>query len=137
LYRVTALVAQPKSQQVCITLCVSWKDGGNTLNIRRLIHFKRSAYDTGPFATVLAAQSDDDDGSVSILDPFTQYKTANGTPWYATLLRAPTRQGFDVGFCLSLQTFLVKYSLNSLRLLLTSSLEVGRDDLWVQRLLCC
>jgi len=82
-----------------------------------------AVYDTGPFATVLAAQSDDDDGSVSILDTLSLIKRLTVHPWYATYYGAPTRQwGFDVGFCLSLQTFLVKYSLNSLRLLLTSSL---------------
>jgi len=64
-----------------------------------------AVYDTGPFATVLAAQSDDDDGSVSILDTLSlniKRLTVHLVRYLTTVHR---QWGFDVGILSQSQTF--------------------------------
>lgn len=112
-----------------------------TLNIRgSFIQFKRSAYATGPFATVLAGKSSANDGSLSILGySFTRYATGNGTP-AGTLpyYGAPARQwGFDVAILSqSPDLFAQKFTQQPTNPPDEFFRQVDRNDSWIETLLC-
>ncbi|MUL36940.1 hormogonium polysaccharide biosynthesis protein HpsA [Gloeocapsopsis dulcis] len=112
-----------------------------TLNIKgSFIQFKRSAYATAPFATVLASKSSANDGSLSIFgySP-TRYKVANGTPT-GTLpyYKAPTRQwGFDVAILFqSPDLFAQKFTQQPTSPPDEFFRQVDRNDSWIETLLC-
>jgi len=89
---VWAAHGQPKSQQVCITLCVSWKMG--VIHLTGLCSFKAQCL-TQDRSQLFFARSDDD-GSVH-LDTLSPIKRLTVHPWYATPLHV-TISGFDVDF---------------------------------------
>ncbi|AFZ31391.1 hypothetical protein Glo7428_2896 [Gloeocapsa sp. PCC 7428] len=112
-----------------------------TLNIKgSFIQFKRSAYATAPFATVLVGKSTANDGSLSIFgySP-TRYKVQNGTPT-GTLpyYKAPTRQwGFDVAILSqSPDLFAQKFTQQPTNPPDEFFRQVDRNDSWVETLLC-
>jgi hypothetical protein len=112
-----------------------------TLNIKgSFMQFRRSAYATGPFATVLRDKATDNNGSLSIFGySFTQYKTSNGTP-AGTLpyYDAPTRQwGYDVGLLSQpLDKFAQRFTQQQTSPPDEFFREISQDDSWVQTLLC-
>lgn len=113
---------------------------GRTINVKgSFIQFKQSAYATAPFTSVLAANTNLNDGSLSIFGyPFTKYNAGgmpSGTlPYYA----AATRQwGFDVGILSqSPDLFGQRFTQQPTAPADEFFREVSRDDVWVQRLLC-
>ncbi len=118
-----------------VRLLENWDD--RTLNIKgSFIQFKRSAYATGPFATVLVDKSNANDGTLSIFGyDVTQYRTDKGIlPYY----KAPNRQwSYDVGLLSqSPDLFAQKYTQQPVNPADEFFREVSRDDPWVETLLC-
>jgi hypothetical protein len=113
-----------------VRLLENWED--RTLNIKgSFIQFKRSAYATGPFATILAGNSNANDGTLSIFgSDVTQYNT----PYY----KDPNRQwSFDVGLLSqSPDLFAQKFTQQSVNPADEFFREVSRDDPWIETLLC-
>ncbi|WP_439566306.1 hormogonium polysaccharide biosynthesis protein HpsA [Gloeocapsopsis crepidinum] len=113
-----------------------------TLNIRgSFIQFKRTAYATAPFATVLVSKSGANDGSLSIFGYIpTVYKVQNGTPVNGTLpyYKAPTWQwGFDVAILSqSPDLFAQKFTQQPTNPPDEFFRQVDRNDSWIETLLC-
>ena len=110
-----------------------WAD--KPLNIKgSFMQLRRSAYATAPFANVLSAKKSANDGSLSIFRySSTSYK-GSSIGYYTP----PTRQwGFDVGLLSqSPDLFAQKFTLPPTTPPEEFFRQVGRDDQWVQNLLC-
>ena len=124
-----------------VRLLENWRD--KTLTIKgSFIQFKRSAYATAPFATILsntANTSANATNNLSLFDyPFNTYKTNDnqlgGIPYY----NEPNSQWrFDVGLLSqSSDLFAQKFTQQPETPASEFFREVSRDDVWVETLLC-
>jgi hypothetical protein len=117
---------------------------GKTVNINgNFIQLRRSTYATAPFVAILrepATVSGTSTNNLSLFDyPINTYMTNNGTP-AGTLpyYNAPIRQwGFDVALLSqSPDLFAQNFTTSSTSSANDFVREVGRDDPWIQTLLC-
>jgi hypothetical protein len=115
-----------------------------TLNIKgSFIQFRRSAFATGPFATILSSTATTPESAtnnLSLFDyPFNTYRTENGTP-PGTLpyFNAPNREwSFDVGLLSqSPDLFAQNFTQQPVNPANEFFREVSRDDEWIETLLC-
>lgn len=125
-----------------VRLLERWDD--RKLNVKgSFIQFKRSAYATAPFATVLtdtASATATATNNLSLFDyPNNTYKVANGTPT-GTLpyyRRGTGQWSFDVGLLSqSPDLFAQKFTQQFAAPPQEYFREVERDDRWIQTLLC-
>jgi len=119
LFCVVAAPSRPAEESAGLHNFVRFlEDGGNTLNIRGgFVQAQCLRHRT--VRNFLLLQSDDDDGSVSILDTLSlNIKRLTVHPGTLPTTVTDSAVGFDDGDFVSV-SILVKYSLNSLRLLLT------------------
>lgn len=122
-----------------VRLLENWDN--RTLDIKgSFIQYKRSAYATAPFATILTTKTDDNDSSLSIFDyNSTQYKSqiADGTLPYFSDNTLNRKWIFDVGLLSqSPDLFGQKFTQQPLDSGDEFFRQVGRDDPWVKTLLC-
>ena len=129
---------QPAGLDNFVRFLEQWQ--GKTTNIKgNFIQFERSAYATAPFAPIRSDNITKNDGSLSLFgySP-TKYPvdstTADTMPYYT----APTRQwGFDVGLLSqSPDLFAQKFTQQPVAPPNEFFREVGRNDSWIQTLLC-
>jgi len=115
-----------------------------TLNIKgSFIQFRRSAFATGPFATILSSTATTPESATNNLSLFdylfNTYRTENGTP-PGTLpyFNAPNREwSFDVGLLSqSPDLFAQKFTQQPVNPANEFFREVSRDDEWIETLLC-
>lgn len=118
----------------------------STVNIRgSFIQLIRSAYSTGPFSPIrstgsapTANPSASNDGSLSIFGYSNTYYPSGGGPGNTlTYYGAPTRQwGFDVALLSQSPDLFAQKFTQSAATPDEFFREIGRDDTWIQTLLC-
>ncbi len=132
------LVEEPAGLDNFVRLLENWQQ--ITTNIKGdLIQFKRSAYATGPFAPIRSDNITKNDGSLSVFGySLTKYPASDPATTTKPYYTAPTRQwGFDVGLLSQPpDLFAQKFTQQAVQPPNEFFREVGRNDTWIQTLLC-
>ncbi len=131
-------VEEPAGLENFVRFLEQWQ--GRTTKINGdFIQLKRSAYATAPFAPIISDNITKNDGSLSIFGYTPTKYPVGGTPaGTVPYYTAPSRQwGFDVGLLSqSPDLFAQKFTQQSIEPPNEFFREVGRNDPWIQTLLC-